>query len=172
MSDPCLLFRDGGCPPPKQSVPVGTLLSLEDADRCLWDYASVTLPTEGNLLPALIDASASLPPSSIAQFSCDGSGQEGPGGALTCSETVIEGLYQCVYLAAWSCIVPLDLADAVSTRCAALDRYCTVDRTGSLWRRTAALSLIQAESTEALPCLLYTSPSPRDLSTSRMPSSA
>ena len=28
------------------------------------------------------------------------------------------------------------------------------------------------EKREVLPCLLYTSPSPRDLSTSRMPSSA
>ena len=34
-------------------------------------------------------------------------------------------------------------------------------------------SYLQAASaTPALPCLLYTSPSPRDLSTSRMPSSA
>ena len=31
---------------------------------------------------------------------------------------------------------------------------------------------IQPYGTEALSCLLYTSPSPRDLSTSRMPSSA
>ena len=32
--------------------------------------------------------------------------------------------------------------------------------------------LTPAAATEALVCLLYTSPSPRDLSTSRMPSSA
>ena len=41
----------------------------------------------------------------------------------------------------------------------------------------ATFILPQPESTEAVPaqvqsCLLYTSPSPRDLSTSRMPSSA
>ena len=36
------------------------------------------------------------------------------------------------------------------------------------WRSDSVL----AQCVQALPCLLYTSPSPRDLSTSRMPSSA
>ena len=34
------------------------------------------------------------------------------------------------------------------------------------------LDLLMAETAEIRSCLLYTSPSPRDLSTSRMPSSA
>ena len=34
------------------------------------------------------------------------------------------------------------------------------------------VAISTSDMTGALPCLLYTSPSPRDLSTSRMPSSA
>ena len=40
-----------------------------------------------------------------------------------------------------------------------------------IYRNNVAFSLIHVLG-EAFPCLLYTSPSPRDLSTSRMPSSA
>ena len=36
----------------------------------------------------------------------------------------------------------------------------------------AALALVATLRSDGQPCLLYTSPSPRDLSTSRMPSSA
>ena len=47
-----------------------------------------------------------------------------------------------------------------------LRRYC-VD-----WPSTYHLSAQRANLLRPLACLLYTSPSPRDLSTSRMPSSA
>ena len=39
------------------------------------------------------------------------------------------------------------------------------------WRDATAEATSRSDVT-AIPCLLYTSPSPRDLSTSRMPSSA
>ena len=39
-------------------------------------------------------------------------------------------------------------------------------------RVPAAVHVVEGASMEAVACLLYTSPSPRDLSTSRMPSSA
>ena len=44
----------------------------------------------------------------------------------------------------------------------------TSDRTYYAWNLTNADEVMAGED----PCLLYTSPSPRDLSTSRMPSSA
>ena len=43
---------------------------------------------------------------------------------------------------------------------------------GSVSGSTSSGGLNRADWTLAEPCLLYTSPSPRDLSTSRMPSSA
>ena len=43
---------------------------------------------------------------------------------------------------------------------------------GFAFRRNVPLEELQDEDTIPLNCLLYTSPSPRDLSTSRMPSSA
>ena len=61
-----------------------------------------------------------------------------------------------------------------------LSGFCLIERVGNI--RTArvgavlaALALLLmfwAGSGQSIPCLLYTSPSPRDLSTSRMPSSA
>jgi len=44
--------------------------------------------------------------------------------------------------------------------------------TNPLWKLCAGLDLLFATAIAFLTCLLYTSPSPRDLSTSRMPSSA
>ncbi len=43
---------------------------------------------------------------------------------------------------------------------------------GSLGRLEELAKILAAVKEEIKPCLLYTSPSPRDLSTSRMPSSA
>ena len=41
-----------------------------------------------------------------------------------------------------------------------------------LWRKACELGFTGVDFPEEYGCLLYTSPSPRDLSTSRMPSSA
>ena len=50
---------------------------------------------------------------------------------------------------------------------------CTIDMQHGVIDYPNALKMLQALSTtDVTPCLLYTSPSPRDLSTSRMPSSA
>ena len=43
---------------------------------------------------------------------------------------------------------------------------------GQLWKQEIAENFTQLEKLIIICCLLYTSPSPRDLSTSRMPSSA
>ena len=46
------------------------------------------------------------------------------------------------------------------------------DSYGVYLHEQAALANLEVMADKLLPCLLYTSPSPRDLSTSRMPSSA
>ena len=53
------------------------------------------------------------------------------------------------------------------------DHFYLIDGSGYIFRAYYALPPLSRKS-DGLPtgCLLYTSPSPRDLSTSRMPSSA
>ena len=48
----------------------------------------------------------------------------------------------------------------------------TVAQEAPSWAATPALWKVSDADTEVFICLLYTSPSPRDLSTPRMPSSA
>eukprot|EP00831_Metopus_contortus_P022826 TRINITY_DN20531_c0_g1_i1.p1 TRINITY_DN20531_c0_g1~~TRINITY_DN20531_c0_g1_i1.p1 ORF type:complete len:127 (+),score=24.63 TRINITY_DN20531_c0_g1_i1:102-482(+) len=48
----------------------------------------------------------------------------------------------------------------------------TLDRTGVVQRTVDPLQVAAITQEQLMGCLLYTSPSPRDLSTSRMPSSA
>ena len=51
-------------------------------------------------------------------------------------------------------------------------KYALMSNSGSSANLLAVAGMIYSKGIDLNPCLLYTSPSPRDLSTSRMPSSA
>ena len=53
-----------------------------------------------------------------------------------------------------------------------LRRNLTIIRGDSATGKTTLVDMIRTHMNDGESCLLYTSPSPRDLSTSRMPSSA